>query len=143
MNAIQQLRANVDLPVNYRVKLPVAERKRILLSAIAEHRLRRAMSHNAIKSLPETPPKVRMKRDKFIASCRRVKIVKHVTEFAPITSYEIDKALGFGVKRIRGQLSIMMKMGYIEKIDKKRTINDRPLTLYVVTDAGREYGGQK
>ncbi len=140
MNVIQQLRADVDLPAAYRVKMPIAERKKLLRNALGEQRLCNAMAHKTLKLLPPDTQKPRMKRDKFLAGCRRVKIVKHVTEFGPITSLEIDKTLGFGVKGIRGQLSILMKLGYVEKLTRKRKVNNRPLALYAVTDAGREYG---
>ena len=133
MNAIQQLRADVKLPSAYRVKMPVAERKSMLIAAISELKLREAFNI----------PKKKRRGDMVKAAKRRLKIVRVVAERGPITTTEINEPLGIGLQSIRIHLNVMIRRGYIERLDRKRVIKSRAWMLYAVTDAGRKYGETK
>lgn len=143
MNTVQQLRADVDLPANYRVKLPIKERRKILSLAIAEQRLCNRMASIKAPAKYIAPPKALMTRSKFIAASRRVLIAKTLTEIGPASTLEINKIVGCGMKSIRGQVAYLMKMGWVKKTGGKRLVGQKRLTLYVITDAGRIYGAQK
>lgn len=137
MNAIQQLRAKVDLPENYRVKMPVSERKKILRSALSACRVNNAIRKQKIGNKP--PEKVRQARAEYIAAGARFSVVSRFINYGPLTIFEINKDLGLGAKKIRSQVWYLIKIGLVEKTERKRLIGGRHLAIYEVTEAGRLY----
>jgi hypothetical protein len=82
---------------------------------------------------------VRTRRVKVAGDSKRVKIAKHIAEFGPITTFEVNAKLGFGLKTTQCQVSLMVKRCHVVRTGRKRLVGTRHLTLYKATDAGILY----
>lgn len=143
MNTIQQLRKDVDLPALYRVKLPVAERKRLLRGAIAEYRLRNRMC-NTSAAVEVMPPIDKPKHTGFNSwNSDKQRIVRCVKVFGPTTSREVAKILSLKNRLVQKNISNLMTSGYLEKHGIKENLGGTPLRTVVVTPAGAIYGDKR
>ena len=140
MNAIQKLRAAVDLPAGYDPRASKADRKKALADALFEYRLRNSMA-KGIKVPKKKPPTsvVRKRRTTSEGDSRRVKILKEIVDRGPITSTEVNEKFGLDMKDISSNVSVFVKRGHIKKTGETRSLGFRHYPLYVATDAGVVY----
>lgn len=143
MNTIQQLRKAVVLPALYRVKLPAAERKRLLRGAIAEYTLRNRM-RDITPSVEMMEVVEKPKHTGFTSwNSDKQRIVRCVKVFGPITSRDVAQILSLKNRLVQKNISNLMTSGYLENHGVKENLGGTPLRTVVVTPAGIIYGDKR
>lgn len=136
MNDLTSLRKLVELPVSYNIELPEAERKRLLLNALAELKLR----DNILNSLMCSGAK----KDSHVGLHKRFavkpRVARCVATHGPMTGQAVAKMLNLDNQRVSHTLYLLKESGHVVSTSSTWAASGHKHLIYTATDSGIDYG---